>query len=221
MPERPRKSETVSRSDFPTNHSALPRSRVVEIIERFQENALRQLREEGVPETEALAIIQRFNKFSIQVLREMDSLYRQFEELLAHAPERSAEHQEWLETKTGGLLLTLEAFIAELIAEALKKAKEDYRTEISRSRDVIIPTPPRPLVWEQALQVLGRQFRDPLVRWSVGLSAWFLVWFFAIGSPLAGLIAMSITAVVVYFFEKPGLLFILIAGGMFLLLLLF
>jgi hypothetical protein len=69
--------------------------------------------------------------------------------------------------------------------------------------------------------VLGRQFRDPLVRWSVGLSAWFLIWYFAIGSPLAGLIAMSITAVVVYFFEKPGLLFILIAGGMFLLLLLF
>ena len=143
MPERPRKSETVSRSDFPTNHSALPRSRVVEIIERFQENALRQLREEGVPETEALAIIRRFNKFSIQVLREMDSLYRQFEELLAHAPERSAEHQEWLETKTGGLLLTLEAFIAALVAETINKAKEDYRTQLSQPREVIAVPPQR------------------------------------------------------------------------------
>jgi hypothetical protein len=192
---------------------------VVEIIARGQEDILRQLRAEGIPETEALAVIKRFSAFSVQVLRELDDLFRQFSELLANDPERSAAHQEWLETKTGGVFLMLEAFIAELMAEALKKAKEDYRTEISRSRDVIIPTPPRPLVWEQALHVLGRQCRDPLVYWSVGLSAWFLVWFFAIGTPLAGLIAMSITAVVVYFFEKAGLLMILIAGGMFLLLL--
>ena len=203
-----------------TQH-ALPRSQVVEVIERGQEDILRQLRDAGIPETEALAVMKRFNAFAIQVLRELDDLYREFEQLLASNPDRSEAHQEWFETKAGGVLLTLESFIISLITEAINKAKEDYRTEISRDRDVIIPTPPRPLVWEQALQVLGRQFRDPLVRWSVGLSAWFLIWYFAIGSPLAGLIAMSITAVVVYFFEKPGLLFILIAGGMFLLLLMF
>jgi hypothetical protein len=215
MPDRP------GQSDFANTQHALPRNHVVETIERGQEDIWRQLRDAGIPETEALAVIKRFSTFSVQVLQELDDLYRVYDDLLASDPDRKAAHQEWLETKAGGLLLTIEAFITELIAEALKKAKEDYRTEISRSRDVIIPTPPRPLVWEQALHVLGRQFRDPLVRWSVGLSAWFLVWYFAIGSPLAGLIAISITAVVVYFFEKPGLLFILIAGGMFLLLLMF
>jgi hypothetical protein len=199
-----------------TQHT-LPRNNVVEIIAQGQEEILRQLRAEGIPETEALAVIRRFSTFSVQVLRELDDLYRQFSELLANDPERSAIHQEWLETKTGGVLLMLEAFIAELIAEALKKAKEEYRTEISR--EVIIPSPPHLSIWEQALHVLGQQLRDPLVHWSVGYSAWFLVWFFAIGTPIAGLIAMSITAVVVYFFKKAGLLMILIAGGMFLLLL--
>jgi hypothetical protein len=206
----------VMMPDSPKNQHSLPRSQVVEVIMQGQEEILRQLRAEGITETEALAVIKRFSTFSVQVLRELDDLYRQFSELLANDPERGAAHQEWLETKTGGVLLMLESFISELIAEALKKAKENYRTTISQPRDVIIPTPPRPSVWEQALYVLGRQLRDPLVRWSVGYSAWFLVWFFAIGTPIAGFIAISITAVVVYFFEKAGLLMILIAGGMFL-----
>src|SRR5918999_6414040 len=106
MPERPRKSETVSRSDFPTNPSALPRSRVVEVIERGQEDIVRQLQDAGIPETEALAVMKRFNAFAIQVLRELDDLYRGFEQLLAHNPDRSAAHQEWFETKAGGVLLT-------------------------------------------------------------------------------------------------------------------
>ena len=40
--------------DSPQHRSTLPRSRVVEIIERGQEDILRQLRDAGIPETEAL-----------------------------------------------------------------------------------------------------------------------------------------------------------------------
>ncbi len=132
--------------DSPQHQSALPRSHVLEVIARSQEDILRQLRDAGIPETEALAVIKRFNAFAMQVLRELDDLYREFEQLLAHNPSRSAAHQEWFETKAGGVLLTLESFISGLVTEAINKAKEDYRSEISRPRDVIIPTPPRPLV---------------------------------------------------------------------------
>jgi hypothetical protein len=202
--------------DSPHHHSALPRSRIVEIISHGQEDIVRQLRAAGIPETEALAVIQRFSVFSVQVLREMDQLRREFEHLLAEDPDRSHAHQEWFDTKVAGMLLTIEAFVAAMVAEAINKAKEDYRNERSRPREVLAM--PRPTVWEQVLHAVGRQLRDPLVLWSVGLTAWFLVWFLAIGSPLAGLIAVSITAVVVYRFEKAGLLFISTAAGVFLLL---
>jgi hypothetical protein len=175
------------------------------------------LRDKGIPETEALKVIRRFNAVSIQLLRELDELYRQYRELLAEAPERAADHQEWLETKAGGLRLTMEAFIADLVTAAINKAKIDYRDELTK--EVIIPTPRQLSVWEQGLEAIGRQLRDPLVYWSVWYTAWFLVWFFAIGSWIAGLVAMSISAVVVYFFAKAGVLFLLIAGGLFLLLL--
>jgi hypothetical protein len=216
MPERPGKS------DFPNTQNLPPRSRVVEVIERSQEDALRQLRAAGVPETQALLVIKRFSAFSVQVLRELDLLYREFEELLAQDPNRSQANQEWLDTKAGGLLLTLEAFIAALVAEALNKAKEDYRSELSQPREVItLPAkPPPPAVWEEALQELGRLRRNPVVRWPVGLFAWFLVWWLVSGSNTWALIAVGITAFVVFFFKKPGLIFILIAGGVCLLLLL-
>jgi hypothetical protein len=208
--------------DSPQNRSALPRSRVVEVIERSQEDVLRQLRAAGLPETEALLVIKRVNEFAIQVLRELDLLYREFEELLAQDPDRSQAHQEWLDTKAGGLLLTLESFIAALVAEAMNKAKEDYRTELSQPRNVIspVPAPPPPSVWEEALQELRRLLRNPVVRWSAGLSAWFLVWLLVSGSTTWALIAVGITAVVVWLFEKPGLVFILTAGGVLLLIVL-
>jgi hypothetical protein len=123
-------------ADRPQNQHALPRSRVVEVIERSTDDALRQLREAGIPETEALAVIQRFSVFSVQVLKELDHLYREYKELLAEDPDRSQVHQEWLDTKAGGMLLTLEAMIAALVAEAINKAKEDYRSGLSKRQEV-------------------------------------------------------------------------------------
>jgi hypothetical protein len=206
--------------ELPNNQYALPRSHVVEVIARSQEDALRQLRATGIPETEALAIIQRFSPFSVQVLRELDHLYREYEQLLAQNPDRSQAHQEWLDTKAGGLLLTIEAMIATLVAEAINKAKEDYRTEIAKPREVITVPPARPTRWEEALQDLGRLFRHPAAYWSAGLSVWFLVWL-ATGANLWALVAIGITAFVVFLFEKPGLILLLTAGGVCVLLLVF
>jgi hypothetical protein len=222
MHDRPRKSEDVRRPDVPKTQHALPRNRVVEVIERSQEEALRQLRQAGVPETQALLVIRRYAAFAIQLLRELDLIYRQFEALVAHNPERSAAHQEWLDTKAGGLLLTLEAFIADLVAEAINKAKEDYRTKVSQPREVITPapSPPPPSLWEEARENLGRLLRNAVVLWAAGLSAWFLVWVLVTGSDTWGLLAVAITAFVVWLFAKPGLVFITIAGGVCLLLLL-
>ena len=159
--------------DSPQNRSALPRSRVVEVIARSTDDALRQLRQAGVPETEALAVIRRFNAFAVQVLRELDHLYREFKELLAEDPERSADHQEWLETKLGGMQLTIEAFIAALVAETINKVKEDYRTAISRPREVItLPAKPSRPGWVSILLAMTNLF-----VWVAGMVSGFaLAW---------------------------------------------
>jgi hypothetical protein len=81
-------------SNLSNNQQGLSRHRVVEVMTRAQDDAVRQLRAAGIPEAEALAIIQRFSVFSVQVLRELDQLYREFENLLAADPFRSQAHQE-------------------------------------------------------------------------------------------------------------------------------
>ncbi|HZA21106.1 MAG TPA: hypothetical protein VFA32_00600, partial [Dehalococcoidia bacterium] len=114
-------------------------------------------------------------------------------ELLAEDPERSADHQEWLETKLGGMQLTIEAFIAALVAEALNKAKEDYRTQLSQPREVItVPhQPSRPgwladffttihdLVWIAGMVagfVMAWQFSGSFVVAGIGFLIPFLLW---------------------------------------------
>jgi hypothetical protein len=203
---------------LPNNQQQNPRHRVVAVMTAAQEDALHQLRRDGVPEAQALAVMQRISSLCLQTLRELDHVYREFEELLAHNPDRTAAHQEWLDMRAGGLLLTLEAFIAALVAEAINAAKETYRDDISRRQEVIIPAPPQPSLWEEAQQNLGRLLRNPFVLWAVSTATSFCVGLLLSGSTTWGLIAMGFTAFVVFIFEKAGLIFISIAGGVCLLL---
>jgi hypothetical protein len=167
--------------DLP-NQKRNPRHRVVAVMTRAQEDAMAQLRRDGVPEAYALAVMQRISTLCLQTLRELDDLYREFEELLA--ADRSEAHQEWFETKAGGMLLTLEAFIAALVTEASNKAKADYRDALSQPREVISvrPTPPRP-GWQHVLQTTGT-----LLLWVAGmLSGLVLAWQTSGSSVVAGL----------------------------------
>jgi hypothetical protein len=166
--------------ELPDNKQRNPRHRVVAVMTRAQEDALHQLRRDGVPEGLALAVMQRISSLCLQTLRELDHVYREYEELLAADPDRSAAHQEWLETKTGGVLLMLESFIAELIAEALKKAKEDYQRQLSQPRDV--PTIP------------ARQYRPAWVSFLLAMTNLF-VW-------VAGMVAAGVFA-----YQGTGMLF--------------
>jgi hypothetical protein len=68
--------------DIPKNRQAISRSRAVEVIERTQEDALRQLRRNGVPEAYALKVMARINALCLQTLQELDVFYLAFEELI-------------------------------------------------------------------------------------------------------------------------------------------
>jgi hypothetical protein len=183
---------------------------VVEVIERSTDDALRQLRQAGVPETEALLVIQRISTFAIHVLRELDLVYREYEHLLASDPDRSQAHQEWFDTKAGGVLLTLEALIASLVAETINKAKEDYRNQLSQPREVLtVPhQPSRPgwladffttihdLVWIAGMVagfVMAWQFSGSFVVAGIGFLLPFLLWLkvgrfrWALFIPLSGI----------------------------------
>jgi hypothetical protein len=167
---------------LPNNQQQTPRHRVVAVMTRAQEDALHQLRRDGVSEGYALAVMQRISTLCLQTLRELDDLYREFEELLA--ADRSEAHQEWFETKAGGMLLTLEAFIAAVVTEASNKAKADYHDALSQPREVLSvrPPPSRP-GWQHVLQTTGT-----LLLWVAGmLSGLVLAWQTSGSSVVAGL----------------------------------
>ena len=169
-------------STLPDNQQGLPRHRVVEVMTRAQDDALRQLRAAGIPETEALAVIQRISVFSVQILRELDHLYREYEALLAQNPDRSQAHQKWFDTKLGGMLLTIEAFIAALVAEAINRAKEDYRAEISTSREgITVPHQPARSSWLEEFLTTTSD-----LVWIAGLITGFVLAWQSSGSFLVG-----------------------------------
>jgi hypothetical protein len=164
------------------NQQKNPRHRVVAVMTHAQEDALHQLRRDGVSEAYALAVMQRISSLCLQTLRELDDLYREFEELLANDPSRSGAHQEWFETKAGGMLLTIEASIAAVVAEAINRAKEDYRAEISTSREVItVPhQPTRPKRLEGFLTTTSN------LVWIAGMITGFVLVWQSSGSFLVG-----------------------------------
>jgi hypothetical protein len=156
-------------AQLPNNQQQNPRHRVVAIMARAQEDALQQLRRDGVSEGYALAVMQRISSLCLQTLRELDGVYREFEALLAEDPDRSQAHQEHLETKAGGVLLTLESFIAAVVAEAINKAKADYHNHVSQPWE-IVTTPARP-----AQAVRGEFPVWMLLVWMAGIAASTLV----------------------------------------------
>jgi hypothetical protein len=52
--------------DIPENRQAISRSRAAEVIERTQEDALRKLHRDGVPEAYALKVMARINALCLQ-----------------------------------------------------------------------------------------------------------------------------------------------------------
>jgi hypothetical protein len=182
------------------NQQQNPRHRVVAVMTAAQEDALRQLRRDGVSEAFALAVIEQISSLCLQTLRDLDRVYREFEELLA--VDRSEAHQGWFETKAGGMLLILESALASLIAEAIEKAKADYRTHVSPPKEAVT-LPARPpqaareaypvwmllvwmtgiaaatlIAWQSSASILwaGIGCLVPLLLWlKVGKSPWGLV----------------------------------------------
>jgi hypothetical protein len=125
-------------TDHPNKQGVVPKRRAVAVIECAQEDALRQLRQAGVPETIALAVMERISSFGVQTLRELDLLYQQFEEIVMEDG-RTAAHQDWFDNKAAALLLQLESAIATLVAEAIRQATDELKRKPPPAGDVIEP----------------------------------------------------------------------------------
>jgi hypothetical protein len=147
-------------SDIPKTRPAISRSRVIEVIERNQEDAFRRLRQAAVPEAQALLVMQRISSFCLQTLRELDVLYRQFEEMGAEEG-RSEEHEHWLNDKSSALLLQVEAGIAEIVASTIRQTIDDLKN------------PPSPL--PEVLSVSSRPSRPGWLAFLLSAVS-FLVW---------------------------------------------
>jgi hypothetical protein len=163
--------------DIPENRQAISRSRAVEVIERTQKDALRKLRPSGLPEAHALLVMQRISAFCLQTLRELDVLYREFEELVAMEPGRSEARQTWLNDKAATLLLQVEAGIAEIVATTIRQAIHDLQHQPSPPQDVLpLPTKPSRPGWLAFLLTAPR-----LLVWLTGMAAWLLMGWQATG----------------------------------------
>ena len=123
-------------SNRPNKHEVVPKRRMVEFIERTQEDAMRKLRQSGVPEVQVLRVMQRITSLCLQTLRELDHTYRQFEEIVTEAG-RSEANQTWLNNKAVALLLQVESAIATLVAEAIAQAIHDHKTQPPPAEPVI------------------------------------------------------------------------------------
>jgi hypothetical protein len=163
--------------DLPKNRQAISRSRAVEVIERTQEDALRKLRQSGLPEQQALMVMQRISSFCLRTLRELDAMYRQFEELVELEPGRSEAHQRWLKDKSAALLLQCEAGLAEIVATTIRQAIHDYQHPPSPPQDVLsVPAKPSRPAWLAFLLTAPR-----FLVWLAGMAAWLLMGWQATG----------------------------------------
>jgi hypothetical protein len=181
---------------------AIAKSNVVEVIERHQQDAFRQLRHAGIPEAQALLVMQRISSFSLQTLRELDLLYRQFEELVAEDGGRSEPHQLWLLDKAGALLLQCEAGIAALVAEAIRQATEEMKNQPPPPRQVIDPArapaaPPAPPDWLRFLLATLRH-----LVWVGGMAASLLFSYQSSGSIIWAGIGLLIPFLLWYRLER-------------------
>jgi hypothetical protein len=78
-------------------------------------------------------------------VRELDEIYRQFDEIVAEDG-RSEYHFRWLHDKATALLLQVESGFAEIVASAIRQAIHDLQHPPSPPQDVLsVPaTPSRP-----------------------------------------------------------------------------
>jgi hypothetical protein len=153
--------------DHPNKQDVVSKRRVVDFIERTQEDAMHKLRQSGVPDVHVLRVMQRITSLCLQTLRELDLTYQQFEETVAEDG-RSEANQTWLNNKAVALLLQVESAIATLVAEAIAQTLRDHKTQPPPPEPVIEVqrAQPAPPVWWPVLLALLRH-----LVWGAGMAA--------------------------------------------------
>jgi hypothetical protein len=160
-------------SDRSNKHEVMPKRRVVDLIERTQEDAMRKLRQSGVPDVQVLRVMQRITSLCLQTLRELDLTYQQFEEIVAEDG-RSEANQTWLNNKATAMLLQVESAIATLVAETIAQAIHDHKTQ---------PPPAEPVIEVQRAQPAPPVRQHGLLA-AIKLLLWLCLWLCAFPASL-------------------------------------
>jgi hypothetical protein len=197
------------------------RNHAVEVITRTQADAMHQLLQAGLPETVALEAMHRISSFGLQALRELDTLFLQYDDLVATAG-RTPAHQAFINDKAAAILLQIQTAYATLVALTIEKTIQDYREQVAHPKKkaptVTIDqclTPERQSPWVDLLPVLF------LFGCVLALIGWFVLWWGVSGSLIVGVLALGITVFMVVMFQLTGLLLVGIVGILILVLLAF
>jgi hypothetical protein len=189
------------------------RRHAADVITRTQEDAMQQLFQAGLPETDALTAMSRINTFCLQALRELDTLFRQFDELVTTA-ERTPEHQAWFNDKAAAILLQAQTACATLVAETIQKAIQTYRNPPAPRQEVIptVSAAPRQASRGRSLPIpnFGKLLLLFLLVHSLG--GWFLLWWHVSTTHIWAVIATGMTVVLLAVFPWAGVVVGIIVG---------
>jgi hypothetical protein len=121
--------------DCPEQRLGLPRSHVVEVIERSQEDAVRTLRAAGLPEVRIQAVTRRIETACLTVLTEQDALIK---ELLAFGEQpRTPEHAKLMQSRIGWHMEQVDKTFMAIAVIEIQKTLDAYQQAFEPAGQVI------------------------------------------------------------------------------------
>jgi hypothetical protein len=182
--------------DSPEKRLGLPRSQVVEIIERGQAEAIRNLRLAGVPEQQILAAVRQLESACLTALQEQRAFYTDLKAIARQAEsdpdiaqlvrERGAMYQHLVDTA-----------VAEIVRIVIQNTINEFQNPPARKEPVIAVTPYKPGFRDwlgDALHTTTSLFLK--LTWLSGLVAGLMLSWFGGGSSFLSVFWIGVTVVV-------------------------
>jgi hypothetical protein len=128
--------------DSPKKRLGLPKSQVVEVIERSQEEAVRRLLEAGVPERQILVAVRRIESACLTALGEQDAFYADLQVFFRQS--RDPDHAHHIQERIAFYLKLHDSAVAEIVAIAIQDAVNEFQHPPAPPQPIITVTPPAP-----------------------------------------------------------------------------
>jgi hypothetical protein len=129
--------------DSPEKRLGLPRSQVVEIIERGQAEAIRNLRLAGVPEQQILAAVRRIESACLTALQEQRAFYTDLK-AIARQSESDPDIAQLVRERGAMYQHLVDTAVADIVRVVIQNTIKEFQNPPPPRQPVIEVTPPAP-----------------------------------------------------------------------------